>query len=74
MILRFYCFIADSVLRIRYKNPMATDPDGGMPTFDIGVYEKVQDKMMRNTFLIGVGLGVIITTLLAAALLAIGNV
>lgn len=48
-------FLADHVFRFRYR-----DPNTGPTTWDIGIYEEEQDKTLRDFFLMGVSITLIV--------------
>lgn len=67
--MRFLYFLADHVFRFRYRDPMIDNQeDSLLMTWDLGVYEEEVDKMLRDFLIMGITLGVTITTILAGLL------
>ena len=60
--MRFLYFLADRVFRFKYR-----DPNTNPVTWDIGIYEEEQDKMLRDFFIMGCVTAAIAILLLSVA-------
>ena len=62
-------FLADRVFRFRYRDPMTNDGnDGGLPTWDLGIYEDEMEKMRLDLFFMGFVIGAILDAIVTGIL------
>jgi len=57
--MRFLVFLADHIFRFSYKDP--TSDTGGMLTWDLSLQESETDKMLRDFFVMGLVVGVVVS-------------